>query len=349
MVALFFVDCSWPVWPGEPSSTGAGASGATTSSSGGSSSGAGLGGGGLGLLSGSSSSTAGSGSCGHPDGPVYASSDTTLYTLDGAPLALTAVGPFDCIANGKSGAMADIAVSWTGELWGVGGHDVYGLTVQGSTVHCAKVIPVDASSATFASLAFAPAGALGPGEVLVAGNSAGELWAIDTTTGTLTQHGVAGTVPAQDPGGHPYTAANVGQRWELSGDLVFFIGGASTVGFATARDCPSPPSTAGCSDVDTLLELDMPALATSGTQSVQKRVAGQVMKATDCPDPSPGGYGRMNGLVAPNGELYGLSDTGQLVGIDAATGGACLLQGYAPVVFSGAAAFYPTPSGCPGP
>jgi hypothetical protein len=243
--------------------------------------------------------------------------------------------------------MADIAVSKTGELWGVGDHAAYGLTVQGSTVHCAKVIPTGAASATFASLAFAPAGVLGPGEVLVAGNSAGELWAIDSTTGTLTQHGVAGTVPAQDPGGHPYPAANVGQRWELSGDLVLFAG-VSPIGFATARDCPSPPSTAGCSDVDTLLELDMAALATAGSQPVLKLVVGQVVKGP-CSNPSLGGYGRMNGLVEWQDTLRGFSDTGQFVEVNAATGGACLFKSYAPVVFSGAAAFWLKDQGCPPP
>ena len=86
----------------------------------------------------------------------------------------------------------------------------------------------------------------------VAGNNAGELWAIDSG-GTLTQHGNFGTVPANDGHGHTYPAANKGQLWELSGDIVFLANGGSPVGFATVRDCPNPPSQTGCSTIDTLI------------------------------------------------------------------------------------------------
>ena len=78
----------------------------------------------------------------------------------------------------KTAAMTDIAVNQNGDLWGVTGHDVYPLTVQGNNVvHCGKVIHLGASSPTFYALSFAPVGVIDPAkEVLVAGNTAGELW-----------------------------------------------------------------------------------------------------------------------------------------------------------------------------
>lgn len=300
--------------------------------------------GGVTFTTGSSSSSSGTGPADAGAYLIYASTDTSLYTLDPTSpnLTLTKVGDFDCIANGTNSAMTDIAVNKNGDLWGITGHDLYPLTLQGTTVHCGQVIHLGASSPTFYALTFAPEGVIDPAkEVLVAGNTAGELWAIDDQ-GNLSQHGVFGTVPAQDAQGHTYPSTpsggdTVGQLWELSGDLVFLANGGNPVGFATVRDCPTPPSTANCTYVDTLIEIDMTKIGAVGNQPVAKGVRGQLLKATGCGDGWSGDYGSMFGIAAWDAVVYGFSRTGNLVTIRNDTGGTCMVKNYSPEKFSGAA------------
>ncbi len=275
---------------------------------------------------------------------IYASTDTTLFTLDpsSANLDLKQVGDFDCIdpVNGPHKAMVDIAVDQGQNIWGITGHDVYPLTIQGNAVHCGAKVSLNGggtSSPTFYALTFAPVGVIqgATTELLVAGNSAGELWVIDGA-GTATQHGVFGTVPANDGHGHAYAAANVGKAWELSGDIVFLANGGSPVGFATVRDCPNPPSTAGCSFVDTLIEIDVSKLATEGSQPVIQAVRGQLVKRSGCNDGVAGDYGSMYGIAAWNDKVYGFSRTGNLVDVNTVDGGTCNVKSYSPNKFSGA-------------
>src|SRR5262245_58827128 len=155
---------------------------------------------------------------------IYASTDTDLYTLDpkDPSLTLTAVGTFDCIdpVNGPHTAMVDIAVDKSDALFGVTGHAVVPLTIQGTTVHCGTEISLNSAQPgqtvpTFYALTFAPVGVLdATKEVLVGGNSAGELWSIDTGAATAKVIGNFGIVPADDGHGHAY--ANAGKAWELS-------------------------------------------------------------------------------------------------------------------------------------
>jgi hypothetical protein len=275
---------------------------------------------------------------------IYASTDTDLYTLDpnDPSLTLQHVGTFDCIdpVNGPHKSMVDIAIDKTDSLWGVTGHDVYPLTVQGTTVHCGQQIALNnpqpgMTVPTFYALTFAPVGVLDPAkEVLVAGNSAGELWAIDAQ-GQVSQHGIFGTVPPDDGHGHAY--ANAGQLWELSGDIVFLANQGNPVGFATVRDCPTPPSTTGCNKIDTLIEIDMAKLGQPGKQIVTKAVRGQVVKNANCSDTFNNGYGSMYGIAAWNDLVYGFSRTGNLVQISNVDGSACLVHTYSGDNFSGAA------------
>jgi hypothetical protein len=292
---------------------------------------------------------------------IYASTDTDLYTLDpqDPQLTLTHVGTFDCIGpsgspNQQSTAMTDVAVDRDQNIWGLSAFGVRPLTVQGSTVHCGQQIPVrvpdpNATNPSFPYIkfyaaTFAPAGVIRAGvEVLVAGDTAGELWAIDTTAPggvSIKQHGVFGTVPADDGRGHTYPAANVGKLWELSGDIVFLENGGNPIGFATVRDCPNPPDTAGCSKIDTLIEIDVPALAAEGTQSVMKAIRGQIVRRASCTDSvTSNDYGSMYGIAAWNDLVYGFSRTGKLVQISNDKGDACMVQDYASqqINFSGAA------------
>jgi hypothetical protein len=280
---------------------------------------------------------------------IYASTDTDLFTLDPSnlPAGLTHVGTFDCInpMTGPHTSMVDIAIDKSGALWGATGHDLVPLTTQGSTIHCGTTITINSaqpgqSVPTFYALTFAPVGVLDPAkEVLVGGNSAGELWAIDTVSATTKVVGNFGTVAADDGQGHAYPSqpgdagTTVGKPWELSGDIVFLYNGGSPVGFATVRDCPNPPSTTGCSKVDTLIEIDMSKLGLPGSPNVTKAVRGQLI---DCADPAKG-HGRMYGIAAWDDKVYGFSHTGELVAIDNATGSSCFKQSYSPNLFSGAA------------
>ncbi|MFT3771052.1 MAG: hypothetical protein QM820_37025 [Minicystis sp.] len=321
------------------SGTGGAASSASSSSSGGN-------GGGGNLFDAGSGTGGNTGGAGPGKYLIYASTDTDLFTLDplDPQLPLTQVGTFDCIdpVNGPHTAMVDIAVDRNDALWGVTGHNLYPLTIQGTTVHCGTAITLNSAQPgmtlpTFYALTFAPEGVLDPAkEVLVAGNSAGELWAIDAN-GNTSVHGNFGAVPADDGHGHPYPAANVGKPFELSGDIVFLANNGSPVGFATVRDCPSPPSTTGCSKIDTLIEIDMAALGKPSPGVVTKAIRGQIVKRSTCADPLNNGYGSMYGIAAWDDQVYGFSRTGNLVPISNVDGSACLKQNYAPNNFSGAA------------
>jgi hypothetical protein len=252
---------------------------------------------------------------------IYASTNTSLYTFDPSSASLTKIGDFDCIGGvGADTSMTDIAVDAAGALYGVSAKNAYALTVTGATVHCATTIPL-LVSATFYGLSIVPAGVLDTKEVLLAATTAGELWSIDRTSGTLVEHGTFGTVPATDPGGHTY--ANAGKPWELSGDIVFGIGaGGSTVGFATVRDCPSPPSSSGCNTVDTLVEIDPTALSITTTGSIVKSIRGQIVRASTCSD-TASGYGSFYGLALGSSAAFGFDHAGGVVSIDFSTGAGC--------------------------
>jgi hypothetical protein len=260
---------------------------------------------------------------------AYAHTNTVLYTLDPSQpsLALAPVGTFECIGgNGQDSSMTDVAVNEAGDVWGVSAHNVYKLALPSApglnaTVHCALIIPIKNSTATFYGLTFAPAGVLGSSEVLVAANTAGELWEVDTM-GNLTQHGTFGTVPPADMHGHSYQYP--GKEFELSGDIVFLANNGNPLGFATVRDCPNPPSSSGCNQTDTLVELDLKALAQKGAQVVTKSIRGQIVKAPGCNDPANNGYGSMYGIAAFQDKVFGFSHQGYVVTINNNDATACL-------------------------
>lgn len=269
---------------------------------------------------------------------IYAHTDTTLFQLDPSSptLALTPIGDFDCIgtATGQYSAMTDFAVNANLELWGISGHDVHPLTIEGSTVHCGAPIVLHQDNVRFYGLTFAPAGVLdAEKEVLVAGNTAGELWSIDPS-GNLQQRGILGNVPNDDGNGHAY--ANPGKTWELSGDIVFLANGGDPIGFAMVRDCPNPPDTAGCDSVNTLLEIDVPKLGTATTNEVTKAVRGQIVEKSSCGDGKGSAYGNMYGIAAWNDKVFGFSRSGNLVEIDTSDATGCLVQSYAADHFAGA-------------
>jgi hypothetical protein len=304
--------------PGTGGGAGGNAGGNAGSAAGGASGAAGDGGqgGGVPLNTGGTSSTL-----------IYAHTDTTLFQLDptSADLALTKVGDFDCVPSNTT-AMTDVAVNSKGELWSVSAHAIWPLTVANGVVHCGNEIQLANHDVRFYALTFAPAGVFSPDkEVLVAGNTAGELWEV-SEQGQLTQRGSFGPVPADDGNGHPFPDA--GKAWELSGDIVFLANKGNPVGFATVRDCPSPPDTTNCNFTNTLIEIDIPKMMTATTESVTKAVRGQLVTGPQCKDGKNGFYGNMYGIAAWNDKVYGFSRSGNLVEISVQDGTACLVHAY---------------------
>ena len=267
---------------------------------------------------------------------VYGSTDTSLYSMNPETYEVKALGDFDCVASGQYQAMTDIAVNAQGDIWGLTAHNVHLLVVQNDgVVHCADKIPIQSSDARFYALSFAPVGVIDPDkEVMVAGNTDGELWSIDGT-GNLVLRGNFGPVPADDGRGHTYTAANVGKNWELSGDIVFFSNDGSPIGFATVRDCPNPPETTGCNYTNTLLEIDMAALGASTPGPVAKSVRGQILKARDCTK-GGSGWGNFWGIAAWNDRVFGFSRSGALVDIANSDALACEIENNSATEWSGA-------------
>ncbi len=269
---------------------------------------------------------------------IYAHTNTSLYQLDpkSDSLEATLIGDFECIGHaGQDTSMTDLAVDKDLNLWGISSTGVYRLKADGNTVKCGGKIPLDTKNkVSFYGLTFAPIGTLDPNkEVLVASNTAGEIWVVDET-GALTLRGNFGKVPKNDGNGNNYT--NVGKPWELSGDIVFLANKGKPVGYATVRDCPSPPDTKNCSTVDTLLEIDVAKLASATADSVvTKEVRGQIIPAADCKD-NTSDYGPMYGIAAWGAHVYGFSKTGNLVDMSIKDGSACLVRNYADAVWAGA-------------
>jgi hypothetical protein len=343
---------------GKPTSTSVFAAGGASTSSGASAGGAfanGGGDGGIDFTNGVGVGASGTGGGDAGSYLIFADTDTQLFTLDPTQpsIPITLVGTFDCIGpsgspNQQSTAMTDLAVDRSQNLWGLSSYAVRKLDVMGTTVHCEAEIQVHVPdpNATdpsfpyikFEALTFAPEGVIKPNvEVLVAGDTAGQLWAIDTSTSpaTITQHGAFGTVPADDGHGHTYTYP--GGLWELSGDIVFLANNGSPVGFATVRDCPMPPDNSGCNETDTLIEIDMTALGQAGTQSVTKSIRGQVIEGSSCGGNGSYGFGSLFGIASWNSNIYGFARSGDLVQISNVDGTACLVKAYAADLFSGAA------------
>jgi hypothetical protein len=270
---------------------------------------------------------------GEPTGKtvVYAHNDTRLYKVDpeDATLKPTDLGAFDCVSGDNTDpAMTDIAVDKDGNLYGVSASTVYlNMKVSGAAVECkagkVTIDPGTVNDASFYGLTFAPATAkLGTTETLIGSTSNGDLYMIDKTNGKLTLVGNFGKVPSVDGQGHDYDTGNVGKNWELSGDIVFLENSGSPVGFATLRDCPTPPDSKNCSKVDTLVEIDISKLAPTaqgGTPPiVTKAVRGMVLPA-GCSDASCG-FGSMYGIAAFKKNVYGFSRQGKIITIDNDTG-----------------------------
>ncbi len=239
---------------------------------------------------------------GPPEPPkvlLYAHTNTTLYQLDPKSIASppTSLGDFDCIgtASGSATSMTDIAVQKDGKIYGISSVAAYPLTLANGSVHCDAVWPLPTGS-SFYGLTFAPENTVAPQEVLIAANSAGQLFQIDPQTGHTTAVGTFGTDTATQ------------LPWALSGDVVFLANGGNPIGFATVRTCKT--GTGGCSTTDTLIEIDVKAIK-PGAQSVLKAVRGPVKTGSWCTNPkSPAGFDTIYGVAAYGDKVYGFTHSG---------------------------------------
>ena len=230
---------------------------------------------------------------------IYAHTDTELYSLDPISQQVTDIGPFS--AGSTTPVITDLAVDAEGNVWVNSETAIYRAAVPSSpgTVQLTLVSDISGSSGQkFYALGFAPAGVLGTNETLVAGDSTGALYAVETN-GQTTKLGTFGT----DGSGNPY---------ELSGDVVFYEQNGTARGLATIRSCPK----GSCSTSNDLLaEVDVPAMTAAyqskaPASSLRKQLLG---KGT--------GFGRLFGVGAWNSDVFAFSRSGssepaQLVRID---------------------------------
>ena len=146
---------------------------------------------------------------------VYANTDSALYTLNPQTNAVTLVGNFAGMSNGTNDStITDVAVSSVGDVYVNSESVIYKANVPTSpgTVQLTKLASISLQTGQkFYALAFTPPGSLASGEILIGGDSYGELYAIDTSNGTTKDLGAFGVDPSHS-----------GYDFALSGDLVFY-------------------------------------------------------------------------------------------------------------------------------
>ena len=253
---------------------------------------------------------------------LYAHSNTTLYQLD--PQNLTAplqkIGDFDCVGNGpnQTSSMTDVAVDKNGNLYAVSQVAAYPLTIQGSVVHCAATWKLPSAN-VFYGLTFAPENTVAAAETLVAADSGGDIWSIDSQGNTT----ILGN----------FGKDSKGNTYELSGDIVFLANNGTPVGFATVRTCPNNQ----CQTTDTLVEIDVTKLKAGNTTSVTKSVRGTLHQGTNCQNAQqPPSFGKMYGIAAYEDQVYGFSHDTGIVAINNVDASVCLVSVPSGISFSGA-------------
>ena len=261
---------------------------------------------------------------------VYAHSDTTLYTLDPtvSPPTITMVGNFAGMGGTTyDTSITDLAVNAAGDVYVNTETVVYSAVVPTSpgTVNLTKLTaitpPPPATYVSFYALAFAPAGAIGSGEALIGGDSAGEVWAIDTTGSTIGKiHdlGNFGKVPGKTDG----------SIFGLSGDIVFYTASGVPNGLATIRECAAGGKTCTATN-DYLAGIDMKAIATAYTSGTPaSSLLGGIYGGSSTSVGNGTTYGRLFGLGAWGGNVYAFdraettapTNPPQLISIDTSTG-----------------------------
>ena len=278
---------------------GASSDGGLGSSGGGSGSGSGSGGslGSIGTSSGGGTAADGGTTTGATT--IYATTDDSLYSMNPQTHAVTLLGKFSSV----TGSVTDVAVNGAGDVFVNTTSEVYKATLPSGGATSVKLTRLTsiAGGASFYALGFTPEDALGAntGEVLIGGDGAGELWSIDTGTGATKDLGSFGDDPD-----------NPGSLMALSGDVVFYMSasGAPT-GLATIRSCQSSGNCDTSNDY--LAGIDMAALATAyrtGTRAASLNAG--IYGGSNTSKGNGAGYGKVFGLGAWQGSVYGFSFAG---------------------------------------
>jgi len=239
---------------------------------------------------------------------IYINTDDELYEMDPTTKAVTLIGPFAFAGLGEDAgppSVTDLAVNAEGALYACTETTIYTATLPttspGSVTLNESITISGAGGATFYALAFTPAGALGPDESLVGGDSSGNLWAINPTTGAAISLGSFGPDPT-----------NANNVLTLSGDLVFYVDGTGAFqGLGTIRSCSNPG--AGKSLVcgknsDYLAGVNMQALSTAYNSGVPAASLNNGIYGGSASTLGNGtGRGEDFGLAAVGGSVFAFS------------------------------------------
>jgi hypothetical protein len=221
---------------------------------------------------------------------VYANTDDTLYELNPQTNAVTMIGKFVGTSDASSdNTITDVAVNATGDVYVNSESVIYKANVPTSPgpVSLTKIATIALQSDKFYALAFTPVGSLDANnEILIGGDGNGELFSIDTASGSTRDLGSFGV----DPGHSGYDFA-------LSGDLVFYMDAQSNpTGLVTIRPCKAKTTTC-ITTSDYLAAVDMTALANAYKNNTP---AASLLKGIY------GGSGSNDGAGTHYGDLFGL-------------------------------------------
>lgn len=225
------------------------------------------------------------------DSRVYAHSGTILYKVDTTDLSTSQIGALAPLAMNGSGSNAvpdkvnDIAIDKDHHMTGVGAKTLYEIDPETGAILSSKPL---VGGTTYASLSYIPSPA---GDILITADKQGDVWQIDTATGTATKVGNYGKVGSD--------------AIVSSGDIV----GIQGLGVFATVDV----GTMGSDTNDYLAKIDP-------DNGYKATIIG-----------SGTGYNRIFGLAFWAGKLYGFVDntdthTGQIITIDPTSG----LGGQAP-------------------
>lgn len=220
---------------------------------------------------------------------IYAHTDDQLYVMDPTTKAVTLIGPFD---DGSANAptVTDLAVNQAGDVWVNTINTIYKANVPQTPgkVTITKVVAINVkTNQRFYAMGFTPPNVLGSGEMLVAGDSLGDLYAIDGQ-GQTTQLGSFGS-------------AGGGAVYGLSGDIMFYVQNGKTRGLATVRPYMNGNATVTTNDV--LVEVDVPAMQTAFMTKTPGQLRKQLLGGGT-------GFGRLYGIGAWNDSVYAFARLG---------------------------------------
>lgn len=220
---------------------------------------------------------------------IYAHTDDQLYVMDPVTKNVTLVGPFD---DGSANAptITDLAVNQAGDVWVNSINTIYKAAIPKTPgkVTLTKVVSITVKmNQRFYAMGFTPPNVLGSGEMLVAGDSLGDLYAIDGQ-GQTTQLGTFGP-------------ASGGAVYGLSGDIMFYLQNGKARGLATVRPYMNGSATVTTNDV--LVEVDVAAMTTAFNTKTPGSLRKQLLGMGT-------GFGRLYGIGAWNDSVYAFARLG---------------------------------------